>query len=189
MPETSLHLWSLAGLSETLKIFVRYTLLRSVDTLQSDLSFAIGSVAFVLLCLWFQLQALWMSFCCLVVILLSLPIAFVLTPAEKLTATSFLALFLIVGIGSDTVFVYVDIWEQEKKLKLEDRLPTVLATAGLNCLATSLTTAASFLANLASVLQPLREFGFFMGAKLSFKLSFELSFRLLIQFIVNSCLH
>jgi len=36
-------------------------------------------------------------------------------------------------------------------------------SAGTNCLATSLTTAASFLANLASVLQPLREFGFFMG--------------------------
>eukprot|EP00913_Durusdinium_trenchii_P003241 g2997.t1 len=142
--------------------FVRYagdfiTSLELVDTLQSDLSFAVGSVAFVLLCLWFQLQAIWMSFCCLFMILLSLPIAFVLTPAEKLTVTSFLALFLIVGIGSDTVFVY------EAKRPMEQRIPITLVSAGVNCLATSLTTAASFLANLASVLQPLREFGFFMG--------------------------
>merc|ERR1740122_484674 len=34
---------------------------------------------------------------------------------------------------------------------------------GISCLATSLTTAVSFFANLVSVLQPLREFGLFMG--------------------------
>lgn len=150
------------------KVYPRYagdflTSLELLDTLQSDLLFALGSVAFVLLCLWFQLQAVWLSFVSLFIILLSLPIAYVLTPAEKLTVTSFLALFLIVGIGSDTVFVYADIWEQEAHLPMEERIPTVLMSAGVNCLATSLTTSASFLANLASVLQPLREFGFFMG--------------------------
>lgn len=134
-----------------------------IQTLQNDLLFAIGSVLMVLLCLWFQLQAVWMSLASLFVILAALPIAYVLTPAEKLTITSFLALFLIVGIGSDTVFVFGDFWEQERHRKLDDRVAVVLMEAGKNCFATSLTTAASFLANMASVLQPLREFGFFMG--------------------------
>eukprot|EP00439_Symbiodinium_sp_Y106_P021679 s3173_g2.t1 len=134
-----------------------------IQTLQNDLLFAIGSVLMVLLCLWFQLQAVWMSLASLFVILAALPIAYVLTPAEKLTVTSFLALFLIVGIGSDTVFVFGDFWEQERHRQLDRLVAVVLMEAGKNCFATSLTTAASFLANMASVLQPLREFGFFMG--------------------------
>eukprot|EP00435_Cladocopium_sp_Y103_P014355 s43_g3.t1 len=165
---TELYPYLLVNSGDNKKVYARYagdflTSLELLDTLQSDLLFALGSVAFVLLCLWFQLQAVWLSFVSLFIILLSLPIAYVLTPAEKLTVTSFLALFLIVGIGSDTVFVYADIWEQEAHLPMEDRIPAVLMSAGVNCLATSLTTSASFLANLASVLQPLREFGFFMG--------------------------
>lgn len=135
-----------------------------VQTLQNDLLLAIGSIFVVLLCLWFQTQAIAISVACLLVIILSVPLAYVMTPAEKLTVTSFLAVFLIVGIGSDTVFVYADFWEQDSaNPSTASRVATMLKFAGTNCLATCLTTAASFLANLASVLQPLREFGLFIG--------------------------
>jgi len=134
-----------------------------VFALQTDLLYAIGSISCVLLCLWFQTQSLFISCACLFIIILAVPLAYVMTPAEKLTITSFLALFLVVGIGSDTVFVYCDFWDQEHKQSLHDRLTKVMLAAGKNCLATTLTTAASFLANLESVLQPLREFGLFMG--------------------------
>eukprot|EP00930_Biecheleria_cincta_P084353 TRINITY_DN73841_c0_g1_i1.p1 TRINITY_DN73841_c0_g1~~TRINITY_DN73841_c0_g1_i1.p1 ORF type:complete len:1493 (-),score=277.85 TRINITY_DN73841_c0_g1_i1:389-4867(-) len=135
-----------------------------VLTLQKDLLMAIGSISVVLLCLWFQMQAFVISMACLIVIMLSVPLAYVMTPAEKLTVTSFLAVFLIVGIGSDTVFVYADFWEQDSKNpSIASRVANTIRVAGTNCSATCLTTAASFLANLASVLQPLREFGLLIG--------------------------
>ena len=46
---------------------------------------------------------------------------------------------------------------------LERRVAWMLRYAGTACLATSLTTACSFLANMASVLRAMREFGLFMG--------------------------
>ncbi|CAK0808176.1 unnamed protein product [Prorocentrum cordatum] len=97
-------------------------------------------------------------------IFVSIPVAYVLAPSSKTTVASFLSLFLMAGIGSDTVFVCVDFWDQSKDCKhVKHRVVFLLTHAGKSCLATSLTTSVSFFANLASVLQPLREFGLFMG--------------------------
>ncbi|CAE8651119.1 unnamed protein product [Polarella glacialis] len=99
----------------------------------------------------------------------SIPVSFVvamaLTGSADTSIASFLAVFLVIGLGSDVVFVYTDFWRDSKEVKVSraSRMTWTLLHAGKASFATSSTTAISFFANLASVLKPLREFGFFMG--------------------------
>eukprot|EP00929_Paragymnodinium_shiwhaense_P100255 TRINITY_DN6244_c0_g1_i1.p1 TRINITY_DN6244_c0_g1~~TRINITY_DN6244_c0_g1_i1.p1 ORF type:complete len:1637 (+),score=371.52 TRINITY_DN6244_c0_g1_i1:85-4995(+) len=133
-------------------------------TLFQDCLFAVGSLGFVMLYMWFHTGNLCVACTSLFLIFLSIPVAYVLAPAAKTTIASFLSLFLITGIGSDVVFVFTDFWEQGSHMKdVDKRLSFMIKNAGKSCLATSLTTSVSFFANLASALQPLREFGLFMG--------------------------
>mmetsp|Transcript_19256 Transcript_19256/g.67003 ORF Transcript_19256/g.67003 Transcript_19256/m.67003 type:complete len:1514 (-) Transcript_19256:458-4999(-) len=138
------------------------------DTLNSDLRYAAGSFVFVTFYMWVHTQSIVLSIASFLIIVTSVPVAFVLAPAEKTTIASFMSIFLIVGIGCDVVFVFVDFWNQsaqskQMKMDTEARLAFTILHAGKGCLATSLTTAVSFFANFASVLKPLREFGLFMG--------------------------
>eukprot|EP00927_Polykrikos_kofoidii_P043145 TRINITY_DN37202_c0_g1_i1.p1 TRINITY_DN37202_c0_g1~~TRINITY_DN37202_c0_g1_i1.p1 ORF type:complete len:1313 (-),score=137.29 TRINITY_DN37202_c0_g1_i1:41-3979(-) len=134
-------------------------------TLRVDVMYGLGSAIFIFLYLLFHTRGFVTSLGSLIIIACSAPLAFVLTPAVKTSITSFVSIFLILGIGSDIVFVFTDIWEQSEDhfSALSDRLRWTVLNAGGNCLASTLTTAASFFANLKSCLQPLREFGFFMG--------------------------
>lgn len=134
-------------------------------TLRLDVQWAIGSVVFITLYLWLHTGSILLAMCCLLIIFTAVPVAYVLTPASTFTVASFLSFFLVIGIGCDVVFVFTDCWEQSYTVEKtrSRRLAWMLLHAGRNCLATSLTTAASFFANLASALQPLREFGLFMG--------------------------
>eukprot|EP00438_Fugacium_kawagutii_P008484 Skav210936 [mRNA] locus=scaffold713:106238:109421:+ [translate_table: standard] len=63
-----------------------------------------------------------------------------------------LQMLVIVGLGSDVVFVYTDFWADSRlrKVNFGSRMTWTLVHAGKASLATS-------------VLKPLREFGFFMG--------------------------
>jgi len=134
-------------------------------TIQKDALWAIGSMSFVMVYLYFHTRSKLLTVACLGIIFSSVPLAYAMTPASKVTIASFLSLFLITGIGSDVVFVFKDFWDRSALMttKIDVRLAWMLVHAGKSCLATSLTTSVSFFANLASVLQPLREFGLFMG--------------------------
>lgn len=133
------------------------------STLFNDLLMAIGSIAFVILYLRIHTGGWVVSISSFLIIFISVPLAYIMTPAAKATIASFLSVFLITGIGCDVVFVFTDFWEQGHKLPMESRVMWMIVHAGESCLATSMTTALSFFANLASALQPLREFGMFMG--------------------------
>jgi len=66
-----------------------------------------------------------------------------------------ISLFLIMGIGADDIFVYVDAWKQSftklpESCSLESRLTWTLRRAGGAMLVTTITTAVSFLANLTN---------------------------------------
>jgi len=73
--------------------------------------------------------------------------------------------FLVIGLGADVVFVYTDTWSAAvlKPYSDADRIMWLYRKAGKASLVSSLTTSASFLANLASAVRPLREFGMFIG--------------------------
>ena len=69
------------------------------------------------------------------------------------------------GIGADDVFIFTDLWLQSKTVHthLDERLLWTYKHATMAMLITSVTTASSFFANLASAIIPIREFGVFMG--------------------------
>ena len=133
--------------------------------------FATGSICFVFCYMLFHTRSVFLSAMSLPLMFASIPLAFCcyagVADSNKVTVASLLSLFLIVGLGSDVVFVFTEFWGQSAGLKMgvkpEERIAWTVKHAGMACLATTFTTACSFLANLASVLKPLREFGVFMG--------------------------
>eukprot|EP00930_Biecheleria_cincta_P001250 TRINITY_DN102399_c0_g1_i1.p1 TRINITY_DN102399_c0_g1~~TRINITY_DN102399_c0_g1_i1.p1 ORF type:complete len:2057 (+),score=335.66 TRINITY_DN102399_c0_g1_i1:535-6171(+) len=139
------------------------------STLLGDLSFALGAALFVLFYLMWHTGRAVLGFVGLIIIMSSILISYVfvavLTGTTKLSLASCLSIFIIIGLGSDVVFVYSDFWHasRSKRRGHASRLTWTLVHAGKASLATSATTAISFFANLVSVLKPLREFGFFMG--------------------------
>jgi len=133
-------------------------------TLMNDILWAGGSILFVTAFMWWYIRSLMVAIGCFCIIFASVPIAYVLTPAASTTIASFLSLFLVTVIDIDVVFVMVDFWEQGDHIRKKDkRIAWMMAHAGKSCLATSLTTSMGFFSNLMSALQPLREFGMFMG--------------------------
>lgn len=140
-----------------------------MQTLMSDVALAYGSMAFVLFYVVLHTRSIFLSIMGLLLVLLAVPLSYVLFAVLSGTTTmsiaSFLSLFLVIGLGSDVIFVYTDFWrDSERRMDSEaDRLVWTSYYAGKASLATTSTTALSFFANLASVLRPLREFGMFMG--------------------------
>jgi predicted RND superfamily exporter protein len=144
--------------------------LEAWQTLMSDALFAIGSACFIFLYLTIHSKSPLLSVVSIFLAIVSIPIAFVisarLSGGGRVTGASFLSLFLIVGLGADVVLVFVSFFESSRAKYGDDysaRVRYLYKTAAKACLATTMTTSASFFANLASVLKPLREFGFFMG--------------------------
>jgi len=74
-------------------------------------------------------------------------------------------LFILAGIGADHLFILMDTWRQTKGelADAQERIRVTLGRAGKAIIACSVTTAASFLANLWSSVRPLRNFGAFVG--------------------------
>jgi len=137
--------------------------------MQSDAYMALGSCIFIVCYLAFHTRSVMLSIGALLLTIMGIPVGFVsmalLTGSNTLTGASFLSLFLIIGLGADVVLVFVSFWNMSKE-ESEDyptRVKYLYRNAGTASAATSMTTACSFFANLASVLRPLREFGFFMG--------------------------
>lgn len=143
--------------------------LEIMGALFQDLYLAAGSMLFVIAYMLFHTRSILVSLVGFFVINLSIPTAYAIsafaTGTTSLSIASFLAVFLVVGLGSDVVFIYSDFWRDSAThiMDLEGRLAWTAVNAGKASLATTSITAVSFFANVASVLKPLREFGFFMG--------------------------
>lgn len=133
-------------------------------TLRSDALWAIASLGLVLLYLRVHTGNNSVSCMSMTLIFLSIPMAYVMTPMAKANVCMFMSFFVMLGVGSDVVFVYTDFWMQGQETDdTVARVSFTLLHAGRSCFATSVTTAVSFIANLKSTLQALREFGLFMG--------------------------
>ncbi len=80
-----------------------------------------------------------------------------------------IALFLVMGIGADDLFVFVDAWKQSFTLlpaecPLANRLSWVMRRAGSAMFITTLTTTVSFVANTLSPVTSLKGFGLFTAS-------------------------
>jgi len=139
--------------------------------LMKDIKLAIGSATFIFVYLALHTRSPLLSLSAVFLTILAIPTAFVTSAvvagANRVTGASFLSLFLIIGLGADDALVFASFWKSSAEAVGKDdyprRLHYVYSHAAMATLVTSVTTAASFFANLASVLLPLREFGFFMG--------------------------
>mmetsp|Transcript_87191 Transcript_87191/g.154417 ORF Transcript_87191/g.154417 Transcript_87191/m.154417 type:complete len:1509 (-) Transcript_87191:192-4718(-) len=130
-----------------------------------DCLLPIGALVVIALYLFVQTRSILLSVISLLVIMLSIPFGYAVLPVSEMRLTSLFAVFLMLGIGADNIFVFTQFWDQSKELTADSqrRMAWTIEQSVISCLATTLTTSASFFANLASVLSPLREFGFFVG--------------------------
>lgn len=140
-----------------------------MTALRKDLLYAIGSIGCVLAYLLLHTRSVLLACMGILIIALSIPFSYVLfvvlAGTSNINLAFFLSAFLVVGLGSDIVFIYTDFWRDSAWIEtsIQNRVVWTLARAGKASLASSVTTAISFFANLAMVLKPLRQFGFFMG--------------------------
>eukprot|EP00040_Diaphanoeca_grandis_P036595 m.233765 g.233765 ORF g.233765 m.233765 type:complete len:1065 (-) comp33647_c0_seq2:2081-5275(-) len=145
-----------------------------------------ASIFFVFLYMWFHVKSLFLSSLGIFHIILSFPFGYfflqVFLASEKIIVLNFMALFIILGIGADDVFIFIDAWKQSKtvvpvkasfKLGTEmtanrfkwmhARLMWAYRRSAWAMLVTSLTTSMAFLMNLVSNIPAIQVFGFFTG--------------------------
>jgi hypothetical protein len=135
-----------------------------------DNVFSGGAFLFVFCLMWLHSSSGFVSSLAFFQIFLNLGVAYGIYMAVlNLPFFPFLnmiGLFVVIGIGADDVFVFMDSWKQSMQVlggvaELEDRLAFVLHRAGGSMLVTSLTTSSAFAANTFSPVTSLRCFGLF----------------------------
>lgn len=136
------------------------------QVLYGDILLSLGAFILVLAYVWMHTRSVLLSLVGLVIVFAAIPVAYIMTPASKVSIVSFFSLFVVIGIGSDFIFIFTDLWDQHNNNGVGTRLSLTISGAGKICMGSSFTTAVSFYANLASVLRPLREFGFFLGTSI-----------------------
>ena len=139
----------------------------------TDLNFAIFSVLFVLLYLRVHTGNCFVSVVGILQIFLSVPVGVVIyrgiyqIPFWQQLHT--LVVFVILGIGADDIFVYVDAWKQtaatfgdgRDEETLHRRLNAAFVHTAQAVFNTSFTTAFAFIATGFSPLMPVATFGFY----------------------------
>lgn len=134
----------------------------------NDVKLALFSLAaIVIFMLILTSFSLWLTFFGIASILLCFPLAVCLYHNVFGIATfgilNGVAAFVIIGIGVDDVFVFINIFRQATNMKTtEARIMHTLVTAGKATFITSFTTAAAFAANTASSIPAVHQFGLFM---------------------------
>ncbi|XP_076463983.1 protein dispatched homolog 1-like [Babylonia areolata] len=133
-----------------------------------DMALALGSMIFIFLFIWFHTRSLFVT--CLAE--LSIVCSFVETNFIYRVVIGFnyfgyfhvLAMFIILGIGADDLFVFWDAWKAtglQSHPSLAHRLNEAYRKSVISMLVTSLTTMAAFLSNAVSPLLATRSFGVF----------------------------
>ena len=133
-----------------------------------DMALALGSMVFIFCFILFHTRSLWVT--CLAE--LSIVCSFVETNFIYRVVIGFryfgyfhvLAMFIILGIGADDLFVFWDAWKAtglQRFPSLAQRLNEAYRKSVISMLVTSLTTMTAFLANALSPLLATRSFGVF----------------------------
>lgn len=138
-------------------------------TLWEDIGLSVFTIAFVgAFVLVFTRFSIFLTVCGIVSILTPICLAYylfrVVFHVQSLGILSGISVFIIIGIGVDDVFVFINIFRQAHSAKtLESRMVHTLATAGKATFFTSFTTSAAFAANCLSQMPAIHDFGLFMA--------------------------
>ena len=146
--------------------------------LWSDAMYAVGSLVFVFVVVLIYSRSFFLSvFGMVQIVLCFIPAMYIhrLFNGSYISILSFIALWLILGIGADDIFVLLEAWRQAPQYTWEGdvlpphrRLAAAYRRAGSSMFATSFTTAAAFLGNLNSRIPSISQFGLFMGVLVIF---------------------
>eukprot|EP00164_Ancoracysta_twista_P000387 GFYU01000528.1.p1 GENE.GFYU01000528.1~~GFYU01000528.1.p1 ORF type:complete len:1022 (-),score=314.10 GFYU01000528.1:296-3361(-) len=143
------------------------------ELILTDSLLAIGSLAFIFIYACFHTRSLWATGMGLLGVLLSFPVAYfiyrIILAQRYMNTLNFLGLFVILGIGADDMFIFLDAWKQSANEpaavsgSLHTRMAWTYRRSVTAMLTTSLTTSIAFFANAVSLIPPIRFFGVFMG--------------------------
>jgi len=134
----------------------------------ADNMFSGGAFVIVFCILWFHTTSGFIAFFGFLQILLNLGVAYGIYMAvfwlPFFPFLNLVGIFVVVGIGADDIFVFMDSWKQSlqsfgEEATLEKRLGLVLYKACGSMFITSLTTASAFAANAFSLITSLKCFG------------------------------
>jgi len=132
---------------------------------------AIGSVIFVLILMWVHTSSFYLAIMGMLQILLAFPVTYFLYyfvfRVTYFSSMHILTVFLILGIGADDIFVFIDAWHQAEVIlgRVGDlqRLSWTFRRASRAMMVTSFTTAAAFYITASSEIMPISTFGVFAG--------------------------
>ncbi len=139
-------------------------------SLYKDTVLVIGSFIFIFFFMWFQTGSLFVTTFGLFSVLTSFfgaNLIYNLVIGYKFFGTfNLAALFIMLGIGADDIFIYSDIWRhhlREDFDSLEQRLSSAFKRASIAMFVTSLTSMVAFFISSFSPMLPVSAFGSFAG--------------------------
>ena len=136
----------------------------------NDAVLAIGSLLFIYCFIIYHTKSLWISSFGVMSIFISFLAANmiyrIVLDFRYIGFFHIIAIFIILGIGADDVFIFLDVWKNTAYNiypSLAHRLSDAYRRAVVSMFVTSLTTAIAFFASAFSPLLPARSFGVFAG--------------------------
>ncbi|XP_033125748.1 protein dispatched homolog 3-like [Anneissia japonica] len=160
-----------SGLGDGLEItyFSRAIYVNTINSaIYRDLALIVGSFVFIVLFIYFQTRSWWITGFSVFSIITSFLCANlfyrVVLGYEFFGIFHILAIFILLGIGADDVFIFVDTWRATGLLSypsLAHRLSDSYRRAATAMLVTSLTTASAFFVNFFSPFFCTSSFGLF----------------------------
>ena len=133
-----------------------------------DLMLAIASLTFIFIFSWFHTGSIWLTAWGIFSIVSSFNITIliyrIVFDYRYFGTFHVLSIFIILGIGCDDIFIFMDTWKlsrNEKFNNLVHRLSKVYKTAAKTTFITSFTTMVAFLSNMQSPLLAIYSFGLF----------------------------
>jgi len=179
---SELDVWYLGGLALLTKI--------TQDLLVLDGLWSMCSITFVLLYVWFYTRSFLISSSAMLFVCMCFPGAQFINKfifqIEFWDTLCVLVLFLLIGVGCDSCFVFYDNFKLSRQLaadRTED--PTTVMTLRLKYAMTHSrkgvgvaagTSAGAFLSNLASQIMPTAQFGLYAGVALFLEFVFSCTF-------------
>mmetsp|Transcript_111187 Transcript_111187/g.270183 ORF Transcript_111187/g.270183 Transcript_111187/m.270183 type:complete len:1096 (-) Transcript_111187:138-3425(-) len=136
----------------------------------SDSMKVLVSLVLVFLWIWIQTNSIFIAIVGALEILFSIPLAFLLYYTvfgfKYFDGLNFMTLFIVVAIGADDIFVFMDQYKQSAYIKeacvdLKTRMNWVYARASWAMFITSATTCAAFVTTAANPLPNIQSFGIF----------------------------
>eukprot|EP00029_Vermamoeba_vermiformis_P000282 TRINITY_DN1030_c0_g1_i4.p1 TRINITY_DN1030_c0_g1~~TRINITY_DN1030_c0_g1_i4.p1 ORF type:complete len:1469 (+),score=345.30 TRINITY_DN1030_c0_g1_i4:97-4503(+) len=139
-----------------------------LQTVWGDATLAVASLSVVFLLMYVSMGSFFPSFMGMLMICFSFPTVYfifrVILGVDHIGVLNVLALFVIIGVGVDDLFVFFNMFQHYESIQdVELRLAQTIRHAAKATFITSFTTAASFGINAVSTIPALRFFGIFMG--------------------------